>query len=268
MKPQTATAYPGRVAALGAVLGLALAAGAALAGDPPKEVIEEKAGEKEQLKACEARVCGMILDKEAKGEDLKCSLEKTWAKKTLKGGETKSVKWGFGDAQCSVDLELSRADIVAALTRPEYSITLPTHQVHCLVEQDGKPQKVLAKLAPKLTFKDGKADKAWINLADIDGPESIKGTVWMAATLEDKLGIFHRSMIKSVNKFIFKRCPENYGPNAKSEVAEGKRKKKGEKAGKGEIAKVKAGEGAAMDGAQAKKVPPAAETSKTAKTQP
>lgn len=201
------------------LLPLVLAAG-------PAAAIDEKPGEKEQLKACEARVCGMILTKEAKGEDLKCSLEKTWGKKSLKGGETKTVKWGFGDAQCRVDLELSRAEIIAALTKPEHTIELPTHQVHCLVEREDKPEKVLAKLAPKLMFKNGKADKVWINLADLEGPESIKGTVWMAATLEDKLGIFHRSMIKSINKFMTKRCPERYGPNAKPEIADAKGKKK------------------------------------------
>ena len=33
--------------------------------------------------------------------------------------------------------------------------------------------------------------------------------------MEDKLGIFHGSLIKSVNKFIHKRCAQKYGPNAK-----------------------------------------------------
>jgi hypothetical protein len=79
-----------------------------------------------------------------------------------------------------------------------------------VVEQDGKPKPVLVRLAPKLEFKNGKADKIWINLNEVDGPTAVKATVSLAASLEDNLGIFHRSMVKSVNKFLHTRCGERY----------------------------------------------------------
>jgi hypothetical protein len=50
----------------------------------------------------------------------------------------------------------------------------------------------------------------------------------MAASLEDTLGIFHRSMLKSVNRFLHTKCGERYyadgrpkdDPEAKSKTAD------------------------------------------------
>jgi hypothetical protein len=188
---------------------------AALAAMPavlamPAHALEPDAGEEAAIKACEQRLCKMVLNRKPAGEDLSCAVAKTWDRDTLKKGESNSVKWGFGDARCAVDLDIKRKDVISALTKKEHTIQVPAHTVKCTVERDGKPKPVTAKLAPKLVFKDGKADKIWINLSDIDGPSNVKATVWMAAKLEDNLGIFHGSMIKSVNKFLHRRCGERY----------------------------------------------------------
>jgi hypothetical protein len=175
--------------------------------------LEPAANEAEAIKACEQRLCTMALGKKPTGEDLKCAVSKTWAKDTLKKGESKAVKWGFGDARCAVSLDLDRAEIIAALTKPEHTINVPSQTVKCMVEREGVAKPVTAKLAPKLQFKDGKAEKIWINLTDLDGPSTIKATVWTAANLEDTLGIFHKSMIKSVNKFLYQRCGQRYEAN-------------------------------------------------------
>ena len=65
-------------------------------------------------------------------------------------------------------------------------------------------------MEPKIEFKDGRAEKVWINLQHIDGPASIAGWLSAAAHLTDKVGIFHRPMIKSVNRYIFSDCPKYY----------------------------------------------------------
>jgi len=172
--------------------------------------LEPEPGEEKAIKACERRLCTMVLGRQPAGPDLSCNVGKTWDRDTLKKGEGSSVSWGFGDARCSVDLKLSRADLVGALTAPKYTVVIPEHDVRCIVEQDGKQRPVLAKLAPKLKFKNGKADKIWLNLGDVTGPTAIKATVTMAASLEDTLGIFHRKMLKSVNKFLHVKCGELY----------------------------------------------------------
>ncbi len=202
------------ILSLGSALSF-LVAGQALALQPdPKEA--------EILKACERRLCTMALTKKVTGDDFKCPLTKTWAKDTLKKGENKAVKWGFGDAKCAVTLSLSQADIIAALTQSEHTIDIPSHTVKCTVDREGEAKPVTAKLAPRLMFKDGKADKIWINLADVDGPATITATVWTAANLEDSLGIFHKGMIKSVNKFLYQRCAKLYDANGNPKPEPGK----------------------------------------------
>lgn len=200
------------------VMGAALSGSLALA--QPAAALEEGSGEWDKIKACEERLCTLILDKPAKGEDLACKLTKTWPKSTLDGGESKLVKWGFGDARCSVDLRLARATIVSSLTEKKFVLEIPEHQVKCEVETGGALKPVNLKLSPRIEFKKGKADKIWINLKDVSGPASIKTTIWAAANIEDSLGVFHKSMIKSVNKFMHKQCPKRYGPNAVAEDEE------------------------------------------------
>jgi hypothetical protein len=208
-----------RVACLSLVLGLA-------GGTSQTAALEEEPGEMDALKACEKQICTMILDKKPVGDDFKCRLSKTWAQSTIKGGETKTVRWGFGDARCSVSLKLSRADVVDALTKPEHTIELPLHAVKCEIVRENEVKSVSALLAPKLQFKDGKAKKVWINLDKIDGPADIKATVWTAANLEDSLGIFHKGMIKSINKFMHKQCAERYGDKATTAQKKPRKEKK------------------------------------------
>lgn len=182
--------------------------------------LDEPPDELPALKACEKRLCTMVLEKSPKGGDLECDIQKTWAKSSLEGGKSKGISWGFGDARCTVDLKLERADIVAALTRPKFTVTVPAHQVDCILEREGEIKPVKAKLAPKLEFKNGKADKVWINLESIDGPDDVKSTIWTAAQLEDTLGLFHRPMIKSINKFLHRQCAKRYGPGAEAKAEE------------------------------------------------
>jgi hypothetical protein len=197
---------------IGAVLVLAAASPAAALDEPPGEMLA--------LKACEKRLCTMILDRQPVGKDLACDVQKTWAKSSLEGGKSKGVSWGFGDARCTVDLKLGRADIVAALTKPKHKVFVPAHEVNCVIEREGEIKPVTARLAPKLEFKNGKANKVWINLESIEGPDDVKSTVWTAAQLEDNLGIFHRPLIKSINKFLHRQCAQRYGPGAEASAPE------------------------------------------------
>lgn len=215
-----------------------------LCGCGPAMALEAEDGEAKALKACEQKICSMALTKKPAGEDLTCALSKTWDKDTLKKGESKSVKWGFGDARCTVDLDVKRADVILALTKKEHTVEIPAHTVTCMVERDGEPKPVTAKLAPKLMFKDGKADKIWINLSDIDGPANVKATVWMAANLEDTVGIFHKSMIKSVNKFLYQKCAQRY-------FADGRPKPDPKEIKKAKAEAAKAAKVAKKDGAKA-----------------
>lgn len=182
----------------------------ALAYTSPLAALEEQKGEAEAIKACDQRLCSMLMQKNPSGPDLKCDLTKTWARTTIKEADSATVKWGFGDARCTVHINLSRALIVGAVTRKEMKVHVPPTTANCLVEHDGVLKPVAATLAPKITFKDGKAEKVWINLEKVEGPGAVKATLQSAAQLQDGLGLFQRPMVKAINRFIARHCPTTY----------------------------------------------------------
>jgi len=170
--------------------------------------IEPRADEKQRLKACEKSLCRVIVSKAPTKGDLQCPLTKAWSRKTMKEGTAKKMRWGFGAAKCEVDLKVPRDLIVGALSAAEIKVTIPPHTVQCEVEREDKIDKAEITLAPIIEFKEGKAKKIWVNVTEIKAPGVIKGVVWSAAQLEDSVGIFHRRMIKAVNKFISEECPK------------------------------------------------------------
>lgn len=188
----------------------------------PASALEEGAGEAKAIDACDKRLCSMVQGKDPRGEDLKCALTKTWAKSTLKEADQRSVKWSFGDARCTVQVDINRGMVVAALSGKQGKLWVPAHTANCIVEQDGQVKNLTATVAPKIVFKDGRAEKVWINLLKIEGPPGIKATLSTAAQLSDSLGIFHRAMLKSVNGYIYKHCPKYHPQNRAASAAPAK----------------------------------------------
>ena len=199
----------GKASAQAAVFLFACLTTTAVSG--PAGALEAAKNEKSKIKACEKKLCQAIISRSPKGNPIACKLNKTWAKKKIKkGAGQKSLKWGFGDARCKVDLKLSRKHISDAMTAKKYSLFMPPHTVKCDVETEDGVKPVRVVLAPKIKFKKGRAYKAWLKVKDVKGPGMIKGLVWTTARLEDSIGIFHREMIKAINKFMHKQCVERY----------------------------------------------------------
>jgi hypothetical protein len=182
-----------------AVLAVALAGAHAL---------EEAKGEKEALKACEKSLCELVSKKAPDSGDFTCGLSKTWPKAELKEGSAAGkLTWGFGDARCTVDLKLARAAIVSAVKDQKSTLHFPDHTVKCVIEGEKEPTNVTATLAPKAEFEGGMVKKVWINLKEVNGPSVVKGLAFAAAKLEDNVGVFHSSLVKSLNHMIQEKCP-------------------------------------------------------------
>jgi len=174
--------------------------------------LDEGPGEAKAIAACDERLCRMLLQRSPTGEDLKCRLSKTWARTTIKEADQQQLSWGFGDARCSVDINIARAAVIAAISsggKPA-KLWVPAHTANCVVEHNGRLEPVTATLAPKIVFKDGKAEKVWVNLVRVDGPESIKATLTAAAQLSDNVGLFHHALVKAINRYIYRHCPKTY----------------------------------------------------------
>jgi hypothetical protein len=170
--------------------------------------LDELGHEKKAISACERTLCGMLVNKQASGPDLKCDMTKTWGKKAIKAAESSSLSWAFGDARCTVKIDVRRADILHAITAPKAKFWLPDQRVHCIVEEDGKPKDVHVLVSPKIEFREGRAEKIWINLKEAEGPANVVSLVRFAVGLSDKVGILHPGLVKSVNGFINKSCPK------------------------------------------------------------
>jgi hypothetical protein len=189
------------LAACGAALGMVFAMS-------PAQALDELAHEAAGISACEHRLCAILVGRDPKGDDLRCELTKTWARSTIKDADSTQVRWGFGDARCSAKLDVSRSSLVTALAGGKKKFFLPPQRVDCVVEQEGKVRNIKVVAAPKIAFRDGQAEKIWINLMSVEGPSAIRQTIQTAAELEDKLGLFHRQMVKQVNRFITRHCPQ------------------------------------------------------------
>ena len=175
----------------------------------PAQAFEQPAGEKDALRACEKRLCDIVVNKQAAGDDLSCPISKTWLAEKIKDGVSKRrLSWAFGDARCTVELAAKRDSIIGAITKPEHSLELDTHQVKCEVERESEVTAINISLAPKIAFKNGKAEKAWLNLKSIEGPAVVRGAIWTAAQLEDTFGVFHGDMIEEINEFVAEKCPK------------------------------------------------------------
>src|SRR6476620_3424317 len=123
----------------------------------PARALDEHSGEAKAIDACEKALCTMLLTKNPIGGDLKCQLTKTWQQSTIKEAESTAVKWGYGDARCSVDLNITRAAIVSAMTAEKFTYEVPAHTAHRVGEENKEVSKVTVKLAPKIIFSNGKA---------------------------------------------------------------------------------------------------------------
>ncbi|MCC7107594.1 MAG: hypothetical protein IT307_20855, partial [Chloroflexi bacterium] len=173
------------------------------------EALDEPAAEKDALKDCERQICEIVMKKDPSGADLSCALSKTWGQSKIKDGiEKRRLSWAFGDARCQVELKAARDTVLAAVTKPEHALELVPHTVRCEVERDKEVTAVSVVMAPKIVFKNGKAEKAWLNLKTIEGPAVVKGAIWTAAQIEDNFGLFHGEIISEINEFLERKCPK------------------------------------------------------------
>jgi hypothetical protein len=192
------------------LLVLAALVGAGLFCSAAAPALEPREGEAAALDSCNRRTCSLLLEKPPRGDDLSCDLAKTWTKAVIERADRLLLRWRFGDARCSVALRVKRADIIAALTQNEFKLEAPAHRAECLIEDGTQVHAIAATLAPKILFVSGKAKKIWVNLQSVEGNETVKEFLWVAAKLEDTTGLFHSAMVKAVNSYIYEQCPKKF----------------------------------------------------------
>ena len=193
---------------------LASGAAAMLWGSAAAMALEVLPDEKAGREACEKSFCTMVVKREA-GGPLTCDMVKTWDRdKIKKGGESGKLSWGFGDARCSVKLDVARDPLLAALKEPKYTLEVPAQTVSCEIEgTDGKATTLTVSAAPKIEFEGGKASKIWLNVGKIDGDSIISNVIWAGAKLFDGVGVLHGPAITEINRFMFEQCAKELAAN-------------------------------------------------------
>lgn len=184
---------------------------AILAG--PAQALDVKDSEYTALKSCEQQFCEIVLNRQQ--DNFSCRLQKTWVKSKIKESvERKKLSWTVGDARCHSTLSLTRLNIFTAATSPKWTVEFAPHVVHCDVEREAGVATVDVTLSPKILFRKGVAEKAWINVQKIDAPSGWKAALWTVAKLEDTVGLFHRDILKEINRLMHEKCPAEYGTAA------------------------------------------------------
>jgi hypothetical protein len=196
-----------------ALAALILTPSLALAQISDEELQQRIDKEKMDRRDCKLRVCDAALNKRAAGENITCKIVRTWRAKEIEATLKERISWPFGHAQCTADIDLPRKPLAQMFAGGEFEAEIPKHKIDCTLDRkNGKGTYVISfTIRPMITFKDGKAIKARMNWADIQGSPVAKGAAWSAAKLDNYLGIFERLIVNAINDFFGPHCDEVKG---------------------------------------------------------
>lgn len=177
--------------------------------DPELEQIlaEEKANRRD----CKIKICDILRNKSPEGDDIACSVTKTWPKPDLDKIMSKGrVSWPWGHTRCEADINVKRATLIAAMSEKNYEANFDEHKVDCEIERkkEGETYALKISVKPTVTFEDGKAKKVVLNWGDLEAPTIAKGVIWPATGLDNKLNIFGGEVVDMINSFATTKCDE------------------------------------------------------------
>jgi len=176
---------------------------------PASAETEEEKRERETRTACAVAVCATLHKHEPASGQVSCPVTKTWRKEVLeKILAPAKLSWPWGYARCTTDLKLDRSVLVKAMLEAEVEVRLDTHDISCEIEGETEKYDIKLQIAPKVTFKAGKAVKASLNWGKIAAPTLAKSALWSATAADNAFGILQNTVVEDVNRFIETRCME------------------------------------------------------------
>jgi hypothetical protein len=194
------------------MLAMADAQTAAQQPDIAPELLARMTKEKEARRACKVEICTAFA-KPATGAPITCEVTQTMTKEEIlariMGG---SYVWGYGHVQCNVRLSLDRSLIVKAMTEAKGTITLPEHAVICDVDDKdsakGKAFSVNVMITPAVTFEEGKAKSAVLEVVKTEGSTLASTAVASLMTFDKLSGVLSRTVVTEINRFLFEKCKD------------------------------------------------------------
>lgn len=204
------------VTALAGAAALLVGPGPVAAQDAAKkpaveELTPEEKAEREARKGCKIKICDAFHNRKA-GEDISCSVLKTWRKEQLtKMIEKAKVSWPWGNVKCTAEVKLKRDALIKAMTEDKFESQLDKHEVKCEVAgaKEGEPKSdIKFDFSPKVTFEKGKATKASLNWGKIEAPSLVKGAMWTVTATDNTFNVLQGTMVEDINDFISNKCME------------------------------------------------------------
>jgi hypothetical protein len=168
----------------------------------------EEQAQKQAREACKIEICDIVETREAQGSDITCDIGWTWRAEEIVDALGGRVDWVWGKAACQSTVRLERAPLANAMSAPSASITTDMHKVRCAIQQDGKPYVIEVELAPRVTFKNGKATDAKVNWGEVSAPAAIYPLLYAATGLDNSTNALGPEVVRQVNKFTRKDCAE------------------------------------------------------------
>jgi hypothetical protein len=171
------------------------------------ETAAEKADEAAR-EACKIEICDIVATRETQGSNVACDIGWTWRGEEIVDALAGRVDWAWGQAVCQTQVTVNRAPLANAMSARHATIKGDMHLVRCTVAQDGKPYVIEVALAPRVTFKNGKATDAKVNWGDVSAPAAIYPLLYAATGLDNSANVLGPEVVRQVNKFIRKDCAE------------------------------------------------------------
>lgn len=174
-----------------------------------EELTPEEKAEREARKDCKVAICAAFHNRKP-GDDLTCSVLKTWRKEQLsKMVEKAKVSWPWGRVKCTSDIRLKRDQLIKAMTEPKFEAQFEAQNVKCEVEREKEaPSEIKFSFTPKVTFEGGKAVKSALNWGKIEAPTLIKGAMWTATATDNTFNVLQSTVVDDINDFIGPKCDE------------------------------------------------------------
>ena len=173
---------------------------------------QQQQTEMERLQQCDRDLCAMIRAPSGSGPALQCDLSKTFCKEQIdKALRPKRLGWIFGDADCTLKLDVARGIIAKSMTEDRHTLKVPEQPASCEVEHNGTRYPVKVSLAPEITFRDGRATAVSLGVRDIEANPMIKAVLWSAAKLQSSLGLWQDDFVRGVNRYVERECKARPG---------------------------------------------------------
>jgi hypothetical protein len=207
-----------RKASLFALAVVLVGLDASAAGDKPamptdvqdKALAERMKREKAARQTCKINICKIARLKRPEGDNVRCTVVRTWTSAELEEFFKDKLNWPFGPAQCTLDVKIDRAGLVKAMTEPEFNARVGKHDVNCqLDDRDGKVKYAISFVVdPEVKFERGKAVKASLHWSKVDGTALAKSALWSASKIDNTFNVFEKSVVDAINGFFTDKCDE------------------------------------------------------------